>query len=333
MVMELLKLSKFKLRLQDLVTEVRELRERERTATEQHQHGIEVFILIQLVVFCRILIFCRLDCDVSEQKQKQKQSEEEHNRKIQDLEAELASVKEERQKLERRVNYLQNDNALLEIRQKELKETIQSLLLSRENFILAYEETTSEMRRSIETKDRKLNILSEKVNAHLLLFDSIEKEVSSIKQIVDSVQSLVTEKEKMVADLRNKMDQISTFEKAFFDNITDSRNKLHKIEDELRRKDKFISELEAKLDARKLSNNISAQIDDLQKTLSVKDVAIQNLISDKEALQYEVGSLRFVLQKIKDTVRNMNKEDKRLFCSILQHNEASGMDMQVEENR
>ncbi|XP_028754319.1 uncharacterized protein LOC114713810 [Neltuma alba] len=306
MVMELLKLSKFKLQLRALVTEVRELRERERTTAEQHQHGIE----------------------------KHKQSEEEHNRKIQDLQAELASVKEECQKLEGGcVNYLQNDNALLEIQQKELKDTIQSLLLSRENFMHAYEETTSEMRRSIETKDRKLNVLSEKINAHLLLFNSIEKEVFSIKQIVDNVHSLVNEKEKIVAELRNKMDQISTFEKAFVENITDSRNKLEKIEDELRRKDKFISELEAKLDAEKLSNNSPPQIEDLQKTLSVKDVMIQNLISDKEALQYEVGSLRFVLQKINATVRNMNEEDKSLFCSILQHNEASGMDMKVEENR
>ncbi|XP_028793108.1 uncharacterized protein LOC114748820 [Neltuma alba] len=312
MVMELLKLSKFKLQLRALVTEVRELREgnaqrpgKERTTAEQHQHGIE----------------------------KHKQSEEEHNRKIQDLQAELASVKEECQKLERRVNYLQNDNALLEIQQKELKDTIQSLLLSRENFMHAYEETTSEMRRSIETKDRKLNVLSEKINAHLLLFNSIEKEVFSIKQIVDNVHSLVNEKEKIVAELRNKMDQISTFEKAFVENITDSRNKLEKIEDELRRKDKFISELEAKLDAEKLSNNSPPQIEDLQKTLSVKDVMIQNLISDKEALQYEVGSLRFVLQKINATVRNMNEEDKSLFCSILQHNEASGMDIEVEENR
>ncbi|KAI9111499.1 hypothetical protein K1719_017189 [Acacia pycnantha] len=305
MVMELLKFSKFKLQLQTLVTELRELREWERTATEQHQHGIE----------------------------KQKQSEEEYNRKIQDLQAELASVKEECQKLERRVNYLQNDNALLEMQHKELKDTIQNLLLSRENFIHAYEETTSEMRRSIETKDRKLNVLSEKINAHLLLFNSIEKEVFSVKNIVDNVQNLVSEKEKIAADLRNKMDHISTFEKAFVENITGSRNKLEKIEDELRRKDKFISELEAKLDAEKLNNNSPAQIEDLQRTLSVKDVMIQSLISDKEALQYEVGSLRFVLQKIKDTVRNMNEEDKSLFCSILQHNEASGMDMKVEENR
>ena len=37
------------------------------------------------------------------------------------------------------MNCLQEDNALLEHKQKELKETIQSLLQSRESFVNAYE--------------------------------------------------------------------------------------------------------------------------------------------------------------------------------------------------
>lgn len=37
------------------------------------------------------------------------------------------------------VNYLQNDNVLLENKQKELKGTLNSLLQSRENFVHAYE--------------------------------------------------------------------------------------------------------------------------------------------------------------------------------------------------
>ena len=37
------------------------------------------------------------------------------------------------------VNYLQNDNALLENKQKELKGTIQILLQSKESFVNAYE--------------------------------------------------------------------------------------------------------------------------------------------------------------------------------------------------
>lgn len=59
------------------------------------------------------------------------------------------------------------------------------------------QESTSQMKRSIETKDRMLGVLSEKVNSHLLLFDSIEKEVFYIKQIVDKVQNLVHDKEEV----------------------------------------------------------------------------------------------------------------------------------------
>ncbi|XP_020218145.1 paramyosin [Cajanus cajan] len=302
--MELLKLSKLKLQLQALVAEVRDLRERERSATEQHH------LLIQ----------------------KLKRNEEECGRKIQELQGELASVKEERQKLERKVNYLENDNVLLESKQKELKGTLNNLLQSRENFVLAYEESTSQMKRSIGTKDRMLSVLSEKISSYLSLYDSIEKEVFFIKQIVDKVQNIVNDREEVVSSLKNKMDWISSFEKAFVENISDLRNKLENNEAELRRKDRIILELEGKLDAAKLHNNNQAQIEDIQKILSAKDLEIQNLISDKEVLNYEVGSFRIILQRIQDTVTNMNEEDKRLFSSILQHKEAIAMDIEIEDN-
>lgn len=53
------------------------------------------------------------------------------------------------------------------------------------------------MKRSIETRDRKLAVLSEKIRTHMLLFDSIEKEASNVKQVVDKVQHLVSEKEEL----------------------------------------------------------------------------------------------------------------------------------------
>ncbi|CAN6727287.1 unnamed protein product [Malus baccata var. baccata] len=165
--MELLKFSKFKLQLQTLISEVRQLRERERSAAEQ----------------LRLLI------------QKQKQTEEECGRKLQELLAELASSNELRQKLEREVSYLQSDNSMLENRQKELKGTIHNLLQSRENFVNAYQESTCEMKRSIQCRDRKLAFLSEKIKSHLLLFDSIEKEAILVKKVVDNVQRVVSEKE------------------------------------------------------------------------------------------------------------------------------------------
>lgn len=300
--MELLKFSKLKLQLQSLITEVRDLRDRERSATEQHH------LLIQ----------------------KQKRNEEEFSRKIQELQGELASVKEERQKLERKVNYVQNDNVMLENKQKELKGTLNSLLQSRENFVIAYEESTSHLKRSLENKDRMLSVLSEKINSHLLLFDSIEKEVFYIKHILDKVQNIVKDKEEVVTSLKNKMDQVSAFEKEFVEHITDLRNKLENKEAESRKKDRVISELEAKLDGAKLSNNNQAQIEDLQKTILAKDAEIHNLISDKEALRNEVGSLRLILQRFQGTVSNMNEEDKKLFSSILQHKEASATDMKID---
>lgn len=59
------------------------------------------------------------------------------------------------------------------------------------------QESTSHMKRSIETKDRMLSVLSEKINSHLLLFDTIENEVFYIKQNLDKVQNIVNAKEEV----------------------------------------------------------------------------------------------------------------------------------------
>nr|XP_016466235.1 PREDICTED: cingulin-like [Nicotiana tabacum] len=109
--MELLKLSKFKLQLHALISEVRELKEKERNASQQIQISV----------------------------QKQKQSEEEFNEKLAELRAELGFSNELRHKLERKVTCLKNENNLLENKQKELEGTLQSLLESREAFLKAYE--------------------------------------------------------------------------------------------------------------------------------------------------------------------------------------------------
>ncbi|XP_058008810.1 uncharacterized protein LOC110643967 isoform X1 [Hevea brasiliensis] len=302
--MELLKLSKFKLQLQALTSELRDLRERERSATEQ----------------CHILI------------QKQKQSEEEYGRKLQDLQAELASSNELRNKLERKVSYLQDDNALLENRQKEMQGTIQTLLQSRESFVHAYEESTCEMKRAIEARDRKLGLLSEKLDSHLSLFDCIEKETFSIKHVVDTVQLLVLEKEEVVAGLRSKMDKVSVFEEVFVEKVHDLENKLKNNEDELQRKGKIISDLEGQLEAANIRNNCQTQIEELQKNLLAKDAVIQNLISEKEALHCEVGNLAVILQKVKETVKNMDEEDKKALSSALKCQDDCGTVRTNEDN-
>nr|GME17955.1 cingulin isoform X5 [Ipomoea batatas] len=129
--------------------------------------------------------------------QKQKQTEEEFNRKLAGLSTELSLSNELRQKLDREVRCLQNDNDLLEIQQKELQGTINSILESRESFIKAYEDSTCEMRRAIEVRDRKIEVLSEKLKAHSMLFDSIEKEASSIKQIVEDTRNVLSAREEV----------------------------------------------------------------------------------------------------------------------------------------
>ncbi|KAL6350492.1 hypothetical protein AAG906_019139 [Vitis piasezkii] len=290
--MELLKFSKFKIQLQALIAEVRQLRER---STRE-----ELRLLIQ----------------------KQKQNEEELVRRVQDLQAELVSSNELREKLERKMSYLQNDNALLENKQRELNGTIQNLLQSRENFV----RLTCEMKRSIETRDRKLAILSQKINAHILLFDSIEKEASSVKQVVNNVQRLVSEKEEVgIGRTKSKVEKVSAFEKVFL--ISDLQNKLRNNEEELQRKHKIISEIEVKLEA---ANVVYLNQSHLQKSLSAKDAVIQNLLSEKQALHFEVGCLGIVLQKIQDAVTNMNEKDKRVFSSILEGQEVCAMETTKE---
>lgn len=51
------------------------------------------------------------------------------------------------------------------------------------------------MRCSVEARDRKIGILHQKITSHLALFDSIEKEASAIKNVIQEVQGLVDQKE------------------------------------------------------------------------------------------------------------------------------------------
>ncbi|XP_074309792.1 uncharacterized protein LOC141644220 isoform X2 [Silene latifolia] len=291
--MELLKLSRFKLQLRALISEVRDLRERERSSSEQLHISI----------------------------QRQKQLEEEFGRKLKELERELALSIELRQKLERKVSYLQNDNTLLENKQKELNNTIQALLQSKEQFVNAYQESTCELRRSIETRDRKLKILSEKLKSHLLLFDSIEKEASSVKHAVDDVRHIVSQKEDVVSGLKRKFDKVSEVDRLFIGKISDMENKLGEYKNELKRKDVIISELEANLKAERISKRGQSQIEELQIALSKKEAVIQNLMLEKQVLDSEVRNLGAVLEKLQHAFSDMYK-DKKAFISIVESHES-----------
>ncbi|KAG7653784.1 hypothetical protein ISN44_As01g010120 [Arabidopsis suecica] len=293
--MELLKLSKFKLQLQSMIGEVRDLRERERSVTDH----------------------------INLTNQKQKQTEEEYIRKVQELQAELASSRETQEALERKVSYLQNDYSLLENKQSELKTTIQNLLQSRESFLNAYQESFCEMKCSIEARDRKIAILHEKITSHLALFDSIEKEASVIKKVIHQVQDLVDQKEDVVTGLKEKMDHVSTYEKVFIENIRALEEKLEYHETELQSKENIISELSAQLESETIKNEHQHQVEELQKTLQVKDLAVENLISEKEALYSEVKGLEMILQRIQESVSLMTEEDRKVFTSILTFEQGS----------
>ncbi|XP_020866019.1 myosin-11 isoform X1 [Arabidopsis lyrata subsp. lyrata] len=255
--------------------------------------------------------------------QKQKQTEEEYMRKVHELQAELASSRETQEALERKVSYLQNDYSLLENKQSELKTTIQNLLQSRESFLTAYQESFCEMNCSIEARDRKIAILHEKITSHLALFDSIEKEASVIKKVIHQVQDLVDQKEDVVAGLKEKMDHVSTYEKVFIENIRALEEKLEYHETELQSKENIISELSAQLESEKIKNEHQHQVEELQKTLQVKDLAVENLISEKEALYSEVKGLEMILQRIQESVSLMTEEDRKVFTSILTFEQGS----------
>ncbi|KAM7251209.1 hypothetical protein ACFE04_023092 [Oxalis oulophora] len=119
------------------------------------------------------------------------------------------------------------------------------------------------------------------------------------------------------------MDKLSDFEKVYAEKISELENKLKTNEDEFQKKDKTIAELEARLEAKPY----------LQKTLAAKDMIIQNLISEKEKLHLEVDNLGVTLQRIQETVKNMDEQDKKVFSSMLVCQEECGMDITAERDR
>ncbi|KAK9060276.1 hypothetical protein SSX86_020980 [Deinandra increscens subsp. villosa] len=238
--MELSKLSKFKLNLQTLIAEVREIREKEGVSSDQ----------------------------LHTQFQKWKQDEEEFCRKIRELEAELASSIELRQQLERKVQFLEDENYLLQSKHKELKETINNILQAKEGFVKAYQESTCEMKRSIESRDKKIVMLSEKINAHLLSLDSIRKEASSVKQVVDDAKRVVDEREEnlflfSVARLKIQMDKVCEFKSLLIEKNNDLEAKLKSNEDEFRRKDRVIAELQTQLQMTKITDKCPSKIEEI----------------------------------------------------------------------
>ncbi|CAH9087731.1 unnamed protein product [Cuscuta epithymum] len=291
--MELVKLSQFKIQLHALISEFRDLKVRERHASEQ----------LQLMI------------------QNQKLAEEEFNGKLAAVNAELYLSNELSQKLDRKLRWLQNDNDMLESQLKEMKGTINSILESRDSFIKAYEGSTCEMQRAIESRDRKIDILSEKIKAHSMWFASIEKEASSIRQIVDDAHSVLIAREEVVVELRSKVDEVSTLETLFLGRINNLERELRNKELEVRKRDKTILNLEWQLEAANLKRDFQPKIEELQQDLSVKELIIQNLVSQNKELHFEVAALGVLMKKIQDGLSSMSEGDRKIFTSVFEHQE------------
>ncbi|KAL8241602.1 hypothetical protein R6Q59_011904 [Mikania micrantha] len=301
--MEVNKLSKFRLKLQTLVTEVRELKEKEGVSSDQLHNQFQIW----------------------------KQDEEGFCRKIRELEAELGSSIELRQQLESKVQFLEDENYLLQSKHKELKETINNILHAKEGFVKAYQESTCEMRRSIEFRDRKIAILSEKINAHLLFLNSIRKEASSVKQVVDNVQLLVDEKEEAVAHLKIQMDKVCELESLLIEKNNDLEAKMRSNKNEFRRKDRVIVELQTQLETAKKKDQCHLKIEELQESVLMKERTIETLISENKALRSELGMLEVSFKVIQETMTRMDEED-RIACSLILANQERDAAEKIRED-
>ncbi|MQL97534.1 hypothetical protein Taro_030226, partial [Colocasia esculenta] len=167
----------------------------------------------ELRLFVQIVWFMlSVACGLGHQRQREAEAESTVN--FQELREELASRDALQRKLETRIEGIQsyyvirgifsevhlhdhlqikcleNDNVLLEKKQKELRFTLDDVLKSRDTFVNIYKDSTCVLKNAIEVRDRKLSILSDKIQRHLSLFDFIEKEAEAVKQTVDSVQEL-----------------------------------------------------------------------------------------------------------------------------------------------
>uniref|UniRef100_A0A453RGT6 Uncharacterized protein n=2 Tax=Aegilops tauschii subsp. strangulata TaxID=200361 RepID=A0A453RGT6_AEGTS len=112
-----------------------------------------------------------------------------------ELRAESAARDDALQRLESRVKCLENENELLERNEKDLKENIERLLQSREAFMRQYEDSACSLQWTIQMRDKQITVISEKLNSHLALFNSVGKEVAAVKQVLGDVECLVGEKE------------------------------------------------------------------------------------------------------------------------------------------
>lgn len=276
-------LSQLQLQLLALVSDLRLTRERERAAREELHASSERW----------------------------KAAEEERRREARELRAESAARDDALQRLESRVKCLENENELLERNEKDLKENIERLLQSREAFMRQYEDSACSLQWTIQMRDKQITVISEKLNSHLALFNSVGKEVAAVKQVLGDVECLVGEKENVVSDLKCKVQRISVLEKDFVEKLSFLGDKITSYQLELRNRARIIYGLKEQLDAEKLKNNFHPQLEELKKSLLVKDEIIERLISDKQEMLKELHNMETALQKFQDIFSRLGHEEMK----------------------
>ncbi|KAI4975260.1 hypothetical protein ZWY2020_048867 [Hordeum vulgare] len=276
-------LSHLQLQLLALVSDLRLTRERERAAREELHASSERW----------------------------KATEEERRREARELRAESAARDDALQRLESRVKCLENENELLERNEKDLKENIERLLQSREAFMRQYEDSACSLQWTIQMRDKQITVISEKLNSHLALFNSVGKEVAAVKQVLGDVECLVGEKENVVSDLKCKVQRISVLEKDFVEKLSFLGDKITSYQLELRNRARIIYGLKEQLDAEKLQNNFHPQLEELKKSLLVKDEIIERLISDKQEMLKELHNMETALQKFQDIFSRLGHEEMK----------------------
>ncbi|XP_062204840.1 uncharacterized protein LOC133906896 isoform X2 [Phragmites australis] len=285
---EVAALSQLQLQLLALVSELRLLRERERGAREE----------------------------LRDAGKRWKEAEEERRGEARELRAEVAARDDVIRRLQSRIKCLENENELLEKNENNLKESMEGLLQSREAFIKHYEDSTCSMQWTIQMKDKQIAIISEKLNSHLVLFSSVEKEVAAVKQVLGDVQCLVGEKENVVVDLKDKVQRVSVLEKDFVDKLNFLENKISSYQLELRSRARIIYELKGRLDAEKLNNSFQPQLEELRKALLVKDETIERLTSEKQAMHMELHNMEIALRKFQDIFSSIGHEGMKSFSPV-----------------
>lgn len=165
-------------------------------------------------------------------------------------------------------------------------------------------------------KDKQIAVISEKLNSHIVLLSSVEKEVAAMKQVLGDVHCLVGEKENVVADLKDKVQRISVLEKDFVEKLNFLESKITAYQLELRSRARIIYELKNRLETEKLNSSFEPHLEELKKTLLVKDETIERLTSENQAMRLELHNMEIALQKFQDLFGSIGHERMKSLPAI-----------------